>query len=657
MAEADNSIPPTRPVRKGGRNSAARLPGSADPIEIAMARVAASDDPDPARALLEEHRLMVGAQRGLARHELFRSRFRTVRDACIALLFIALVGLLGIAVVGASRSKAIVVQAFNVPPSLAARGLTGEVVAQRFLDRLADIQRNADTVRAPASFGSAWSGDLKVQIPSTGVSLDDASRLLRRWLGDETYVSGEVIVDGGILKVSTRSGSQPVAEASGSWSELDATLQKVAEVYFGQQQPYLYSIYLSDAGRDAESMAVAVQLARSGPRDERAWGYNAWGIREERLGNFDESERLFLAGRSLAPHVAPLTFNLMINDLINGRDGAAVLKLPMARAAYVNARRRGTLKPDAVSTILLTIDYQDAAFRADYAAAARATEGTLKLPDYNNSLSSAPILLATSLVRQHRPREALALLRANPISPDNRSGFSSLGTLSMNLSTVATEAAVETGDWSAVAIAALAGDRRAIASSAIDRGLRAVSSWPWLARSAAYLGNSQQAERIAAATPLDCYLCLRTRGVVASLAGNYRASNGWFDKAVKHSPQLAFAELEWGRALLQRRDFAGAIAKFEAATVKAPRWADPLKYAGDALALQGKDKEALGRYAGAAERAPRWGALHLAWGAALWRSGDRAEGMKKLRAATAMDMSAAERQRLRRTIVAIGKTA
>ena len=657
MAEADNSIPPTRPVRKGRRGSAARLLDTADPIEIAMGRVAASDDPDPARALLEEHRLLVGAQRGLARHELFRSRFRTVRDACIAFLFIALVGLLGIAVVGASRSKAIVVQVFNVPPSLAARGLTGEVVAQRFLDQLADIQRRADSVRAPASFGNAWSGDLKVQIPSTGVSLDDASRLLRRWLGDETHVSGEVIVDGGVLKVSTRSGSHPVAEASGSWSELDETLEKVAEAYFGQQQPYLYAIYLADIGRDAESMAVAVRLAGSGPRAERAWGYNAWGTREQRRGNFDEAKRLFLAGRSLAPNLAPISFNLMSNDLLNGRDGVAVRTLPMARAAYVDARRRGTLKPEAVSTILLMIDYQDAAFRADYAAAALATEGALQLPDYNKSLSSAPILLATSLVRQHRPKEALALLAANPLSPGDVSGFSTFGTLGALLSTAATEAAAETGNWSAVAAAASAEERRAIASSQMDHALRSVAIWPWLARSAAHLGNSQQAERIAAATPMDCYICLRTRGVVASMAGNNRASDSWFDKAVRHAPQLAFAELEWGKALLQRRDFAGAVAKLEAAAVKAPRWADPLKYAGDALALQGKDKEALRRYAGAAERAPRWGALHLAWGAALWRSGDRAEGMKKLRAATAMDMSAADRQRLRRMIVAIGKTA
>src|SRR5687768_16120817 len=115
MANADNSVTPARPARRG---STRQLPGTTDPIEIAMARVAASDDRDPARALLEEHRLLIGAQRGLARHELFRSRFRTVRDACIALLFIALVALLGIAVVSASRSKAIVVQPFNVPPRL-----------------------------------------------------------------------------------------------------------------------------------------------------------------------------------------------------------------------------------------------------------------------------------------------------------------------------------------------------------------------------------------------------------------------------------------------------------------------------------------------------------------------------------------------------------
>lgn len=79
------------------------------------------------------------------------------------------------------------------------------------------------------------------------------------------------------------------------------------------------------------------------------------------------------------------------------------------------------------------------------------------------------------------------------------------------------------------------------------------------------------------------------------------------------------------------------------ATAKAPRWADPLKYWGDALAAGGDHRGAIRKYRDAAERAPRWGGLHLAWGKALEVAGKQAEAAERYRAAATMDLSATER--------------
>ena len=621
-----------------------------------MARVAASDNSDPARALLEAHRLLVGAQRGLARHELFRSRFRTIRDACIALLFVGLLCLLSIAVVSASRSKAIVVQPFNVPPALAERGLTGEVVAQRFLDRLANIQRKADSVRTPASFANSWSGDLKVQIPTTGLSLDDASRLLRRSLGDETEVSGEVITDGATIRVVVRSGIQLPAEASGTAQELDATLQRAAEVFFGRQQPYLHAIYLSGEGRDAESLALAWQLARSGPAIERAWGYNALGVRLAERGELSASRRMFLKARSLAPSLAPPVFNLMTHEYLMGRDGAALDRQPAALASYRSAQREGTLKPEAMASILLITEQFGESLRGDFEAAYRATEQSLEEVNYNWSLPAAPLRMATHLAALHRPSEATEMLISNPVAPDELTEQTTFSTLALEQDQAVIAIAARRGDWGSVMVEAQRMDREAQRRGPSDNGLRPVKSWPWIALAAANLGNGAEAARIIAATPVGCDLCIRTRGVVASLAGDERASDGWFARAVQQAPRLAFAEFEWGRAKLRGRDLPSAIAKLEAAASKAPRWADPLKYWGDALALQGRDREAVQKYEAAAERAPRWGALHFVWGAALWRSGERDEARRRLREAATMDLTPADRERLRRAGSAVRGT-
>ena len=52
-------------------------------------------------------------------------------------------------------------------------------------------------------------------------------------------------------------------------------------------------------------------------------------------------------------------------------------------------------------------------------------------------------------------------------------------------------------------------------------------------------------------------------------------------------------------------------------------------------------------YRSGADRAPRWGALHLGWARALWRIGRQDEAREKLRLAAGMDLSDADRARLR----------
>jgi hypothetical protein len=264
MAEADGELP--RPKPKARRKAI----DSPDPVEIAMRKAADELGQGPAHLLLQAHERLAGAQLQLARNELFRGRFRAARDISFAVLAVALVAAIAWAVAAAASSRAVVIEAFSVPPELARRGLTGEVVAQRFLDRLGEMQSKSNSVRAPASFADAWSGNLEVEIPSTGVSLDDISRALRGWLSNDTRVTGEVLVEANNLRVAARASGKAPAEATGPAEALDATLQQAAEQFFAQQQPYLYAIYLQNEGRTDEALAVTRSLALTGPPGERA---------------------------------------------------------------------------------------------------------------------------------------------------------------------------------------------------------------------------------------------------------------------------------------------------------------------------------------------------------------------------------------------------
>jgi len=68
-------------------------------------------------------------------------KLRLVLDVGLACFGVALALLLIWAVWTATWSKSVVVEAFTVPPSFEARGLSGGVVAAQFLDRLQEIQR------------------------------------------------------------------------------------------------------------------------------------------------------------------------------------------------------------------------------------------------------------------------------------------------------------------------------------------------------------------------------------------------------------------------------------------------------------------------------------------------------------------------------------
>ena len=94
----------------------------------------------------------------------------------------------------AAHSNTLRIEPFSVPPDLASRGMTGEVVAARLLDQLVDMQAQTNSLRAPRTFTNSWDEkSIKLDIPETGVSLGELDSFLREKLGDDIHVSGEVV--------------------------------------------------------------------------------------------------------------------------------------------------------------------------------------------------------------------------------------------------------------------------------------------------------------------------------------------------------------------------------------------------------------------------------------------------------------------------------
>jgi tetratricopeptide (TPR) repeat protein len=126
------------------------------------------------------------------------------------------------------------------------------------------------------------------------------------------------------------------------------------------------------------------------------------------------------------------------------------------------------------------------------------------------------------------------------------------------------------------------------------------------------LSRHAEAKALIDRTPLDCYNCVRVRGVVAQHMGDRAGAQRWFLDAARQGSRLAPAFLDWGRLLADSRRYATAEPKIRRAAELAPNWADPLKSWGDLLAAQGRRGEAMAKYDAALKLAPQWVELRQA---------------------------------------------
>lgn len=151
-----------------------------DPVAVALALGGASQA--QADAFLKKQAHLADLQAKELAHELelrhwsllvrhLSGRLKLTFEVGLAVAAVALAAFLGAAVWNAAHANGVVIESFSVPPDLAERGLTGEVVAGEFLDRLTEINQATISARSGKSYAASWGDDIKVEIPDTGISV------------------------------------------------------------------------------------------------------------------------------------------------------------------------------------------------------------------------------------------------------------------------------------------------------------------------------------------------------------------------------------------------------------------------------------------------------------------------------------------------------
>jgi tetratricopeptide (TPR) repeat protein len=566
---------------------------------------------------LHEQRLLVLSRLRWGR---FSDRMRAMLQVMTAVVGVAVVMVVAAMAWQAHLDRGVVIEAFSVPPELAQRGLTGQVVASRLLDRLSELQARTVTGRPASTYADDWGEDIKVEIPETGVSIGELNRYLRLWLGSQTRISGEVVRTLSGLSVTARTTGASVGQTfEGPDADLNGLIQQAAEAVYKRTQPYRWAAYLASTGKQDEAVAAYAWLAQHGSQQDRAWAYVGWASILDERGENGEARNKALKALQFDPRINSAYIILNVSNDALGHDEEVLAgyraELHMLRAGHADDATPQTVRQDIGSLSRILIPSR----LGDYRSAAR------------QSLPEHPDLEGIGAALPGGLQNVRDLLALHEVSAARRAP-SAAGLAERVF------IALELDDWPAVLDLAKGVQTPIRLLSPVARAI-------W-AEVLARVGRRAEAEAMIAATPLDCAQCLATRGLLSALAGDRTGTDRWFAEATRQTPSLPQRYEGWGRMLLCLGDADAAIDKAKEARRRGPRWADPLELWGEALMAKRDYAGAAAKFAEADGPAPRWGRNHLRWGEALMLSGRYAQARAQYETANGLDLSRADRAAL-----------
>jgi tetratricopeptide (TPR) repeat protein len=586
-------------------------------------------------ALIDDQRHHLHEQFKQLRLNIWQQRLGVLLRVATAFVGVGIAAFLGGVLWNAAHADGLVIDSFSVPADLAARGLTGQAIAGQLSDKLVALQNATSTSRAARSYSNDWGNDIKVEIPETGISVSEAYRILKSSLGHETHVSGDVWRTPGGIAIATRVSDGGNNTVSGAETDLAGLIQKAAEATYSLTQPYRYTYYLANLGRNDEAIPRFKSLAATGDKSDRGWAYVGWSNALADSGSMAERENLLKQALPYGVLTAIGNLGIMENSL--GRPEQALVYFRKADALTSG----GDVNPKTVPLLKQSNAAAEAAILGDFQTAAReysaAMEGGLR------TTGSPSDAMARYQIRDHDMAGARKTLENTAPTFSIAPGGLLLARLSVDMFR-----AQEAGDWETVLA-----DAQAM-NPVFQKYPGQMSSKPTVydppvAIAEARLGKFADAERRISPTPADCYPCLLARARIAAIQGQNARADWWFDRAVKSNPSIPIAYSEWGQALLERGQPDAAVEKFKLANQKGPHFADPLEGWGEALMKMNRSELALAKFEEAEKYAPNWGRLHLKWGEALGYSGRKDEAQKQYALAASLDLSNPDKAELART--------
>jgi tetratricopeptide (TPR) repeat protein len=600
-SEPDAGAPPT-----------STPPTPPDAFATAMAAQLSSEDPGVARetaAYLRKQGRLATVQKRLMEDEhalrmkhlaqqwhLLRGQRATQAMRFIfQALTIIIAGFIGCGIVvllyDAFTSRSAVIEPFDAPPDLAARGVTGKVVAAGLLGELDRLQGLTRTSAAKRELKNAWSNEVRLAVPEAGISLAELSRLLKNRFGHDLHIGGDLVESAdGSLTLTVRGDGIQAQSFVGKSNELPQLTAKAAEYVYARSEPALYTAYLGNIGRDADAVVFARSAYATASDDDRPYILNGWAISLQNTGGSpQEALPLYEEALRLKPDFWIAYSNIENILWIEGREEDAW------RQGEKMRRIAGGRPGRATERYYQNID----ALAWNLPAWLASTNEDIKANGGTGSfVANGDTTLADIALRMHDPAAAELALSTTKADSNDPS-------IAAMTHFVHAGFALRAGD-AARARKEIEAFETAFTNPAINSNYPGYNCWIAPIEEAA--GEHARADAVlnSAGTFVDCY---RFRGDILDARADWPGAQRAYAAAVKLAPDLPAGYYSWGMALVRHGDLAGAAEKLKMANEKGPHWADPLKASGDLLAKQGHRARALAKYDEALIYAPNWAEL------------------------------------------------
>jgi tetratricopeptide (TPR) repeat protein len=594
---------------------------SADAFAAAVAAKLSGNDPEVARDtsaflkkqaqlleiqaehLKDEHALRLAHLRG-QKHE-GKLRRTGIRIRIAFQLFVALVAaFIGVVVLllirDAVASRSVVIDSFDIAPNVAVQVPSGKIVAAGLLDVLTRIQAATRSSAEHRNLSNAWTNDIAIEVPETGISIGQLERMLTARFGHDQHIDGDLVqTERGGLALTVRGTGILPKTFTDEARHLDTLLTQAGEYVYGQSQPGLWAAYLSDARYDEAIRFSQAAYATADP-SERPYLLNAWANAISGKGGdgaMREALPLYREALRLKPDYWVAYNNIMYAlGGLGDEEGEVRVGEQMKKAAGGRPGRA----PENLYQNYDQVVWDLSAWRASNIADMESHSGV-----GTSGPASGPenLGVAQTEVLMHDVEAAAFRLKTTPVDEKN---LPDVALAAMDRALLAEEIGdlkAAAREWDAFAAA--------YANPTVSTANPAYMCFAALT----YEKTGQPAKADAALNAVGTLMfvdCYRFRGDLLDLRGDWAGAQAWYAKAVKLGPSIPSGYYSWGMALAKHGDLDGAAAKFKEAHQKGPHWADPLKAWGDVLVKQGHPKEALTKYDEALKYAPNWASLKAA---------------------------------------------